>query len=212
MKGGPPAARKTAAGGLRVATTPPGADVLVDGKSRGVTPLSLTDLSPGRHEVEMKGDAGTVRRTITIAANETASIDEAIFSGWITVYSPFDVTLVENGKVLRADERNQIMLPAGNHELRLTNRALGYDAVKQVEVKPGASTVLQVMPEPSPLTVTATEPAEVWIDGARIGDTPVNAAPVSLGSHEVVVRRAAGGERRFTITIGAKPYTLNVEF
>jgi hypothetical protein len=210
-KAGPPVPQKATAG-LRIATTPPGAQVVVDGKARGVTPLSLTDLSPGRHEVEMTGDAGTVRRTVMIAANDTASIDEGIFSGWVTVYAPFDVTIDEHGAVLRADERHQIMLPAGTHDLRLTNRALGYDAVKQVEVKPGGSTVLQVTPEPSPLTVTASEPAEVWVDGARIGDTPLNAAPLSLGTHDVVVKRTAGGERRFTITIGAKPYTLNVEF
>jgi len=40
----------------------------------------------------------------------------------------------------------------------------------------------------------------------------LNAASVQLGSHEVIVRRAAGGERRFTITIGVKPFTLNAEF
>jgi hypothetical protein len=104
------------------------------------------------------------------------------------------------------------MLPAGSHQLRLTNRALGYDAVRQVDVKPGETTPLQLAPEPSTLTVTAAEAAEVWLDGTRIGDAPVNAAPVPLGVHEVLVKRAAGGERRFTVTISAKPFTLNVTF
>ena len=207
-----PLAAQKATGGLRVSSTPAGAEVLVDGKARGVTPLRLTDLSPGRHEVTLTSDAGTVRRSVTVAANETAAIDEAIFSGWITVYAPFDVAIVESGRVLRPDDRNQIMLSAGTHELRLTNRALGYDAVRQVDVKPGEATSLQLTPEPSTMTVTATEAAEVWIDGARFGDTPLNAAPVPLGSHEVVVKRATGGERRFTVTIGVKPFTLNVDF
>jgi len=70
----------------------------------------------------------------------------------------------------------------------------------------------QLAPEPSSITVTATSPAEVWLDGTRLGDTPVNNAPVSIGEHDIVVRRQPGGERRFTITVGAKPYTLNVEF
>jgi hypothetical protein len=35
---------------------------------------------------------------------------------------------------------------------------------------------------------------------------------VPLGSHEIVVKRQAGGEKRFPVTIGAKPYTLNVDF
>jgi hypothetical protein len=207
-----PGAGRKGAGSLRVTSTPAGADVLVDGKSRGVTPLTIADVTLGRHEVLLRSDAGTARRTVTVAANETVTIDEAIFSGFITVYSPFDVTITENGRVLRADDRHQIMLPAGAHELRFTNRALAYDAVRQVDVKPGEATNLQLTPDPSLLTVTATDVAEVWLDGARLGDTPLNGAPVPLGSHEIVVKRAAGGERRFAVTIGAKPFTLNVEF
>jgi hypothetical protein len=206
-----PAGRKSV-GSLRVTSTPPGADVLVDGKARGVTPLTIADLSAGRHELALRSDAGTAHRTVTVNANETALVDEAIFSGFITIYSPFDLTVTENGRVLRADDRHQIMLPAGAHELRFTNRALAYETVRQVEVKPGEATNLQLTPDPSLLTVTATDAAEVWLDGARLGDTPLNGAPVPLGSHDILVRRAAGGERRFAVTIGAKPFTLHVEF
>jgi hypothetical protein len=104
------------------------------------------------------------------------------------------------------------MLPSGAHELRFSNRALAYDVTRKVDVKPGEATNLQLTPEPSSITVTATSPAEVWLDGTRLGDTPLNNASVSIGEHDIVVRRQAGGERRFTITVGAKPYTLNVEF
>jgi hypothetical protein len=71
---------------------------------------------------------------------------------------------------------------------------------------------LQLTPDPSALTVTATEAAEVWVDGTRLGDTPLNAAPVPLGIHDIVVKRAGGGERRFTVTVGTKPVTLNAAF
>lgn len=206
----PPAAVRT--GALRVSSTPEGAQVLVDGKARGVTPLTLTDLSPGRHEVALNSDAGTIRRSVTVAPNETAEIDESIFSGWLVVYAPFDVAIVEGGRVLRPDERSQILLPPGIHELRLANRTLAYEAVRRVEVKPGETTTLQLTPEPSTLSVTASEAAEVWLDGARVGETPLNAVPVPLGTHELVVKRATGGERRFTVTIGVNPFTLNVDF
>jgi hypothetical protein len=56
---GATAAAKTAQGSLRVTSTPVGAEVLVDGKPRGVTPLTLTDLSLGHHEVELKGEGGS---------------------------------------------------------------------------------------------------------------------------------------------------------
>jgi hypothetical protein len=206
------AAARKSTGTLRVSSTPAGARVLVDGKARGVTPLTLADVSPGSHEVALQSDAGTVTRTVTVTANAVAAIDEAIFSGFVTVYSPFDVTVSENGRELRADDRHQIMLNPGTHQLRLVNRALGYEVVRQVDVKPGDATNLQLTPDPSPLTVTASEAAEVWLDGTHLGDTPMNAEPVPLGVHEIVVKRVAGGERRFNVTIGAKPFVLNVDF
>jgi hypothetical protein len=201
-----------ATGSLRVTSTPSGARVLVDGKPRGVTPLNLTDLSTGRHEVTLQSDAGSVQRTVTVTTTAATVVDEAIFSGFVTVYAPFDVTVSEKGRVLRADDRHQIMLPPGAHELRVFNRALAYDVVRRVEVKPGGATNLQLTPDPSALTVTAAETAEVWVDGSRIGDTPLNAAPIPLGIHDIVVKRAGGGERRFTVTVGTKPVTLNVAF
>jgi len=203
-------ARKT--GTLSVTSTPPGAQVTIDGKPRGVTPLELTDVAPGRHEVALTSDAGSVHRTVTIAAGKTAAIDEPIFSGWIAVYSPFEITVAEGGRVLRPDDRSQIMLPPGAHTLRFVNRTLGYDESRQVDVKPGEGTPIRLTPEPSKLTVTATEPAEVWLDGTRIGDVPLNGVGVPLGTHEIVVRRAAGGERRFTVSIGVVPYQLHVDF
>jgi archaellum component FlaG (FlaF/FlaG flagellin family) len=208
----PVASTRRATGGLRVQSTPVGAQVLVDGKPRGITPLTLTDLSPGRHAVGIRSDAGTVERTVTVAANETAEIDESIFPGWIAVYSPFELTIIEGGRVLRPDERGQVMLPPGTHELRLGNKALAFDEVRQIDVKPGETTVLRLTPPPSTLTVTTSEAAEVWLDGTRVGETPVDGLPVPLGTHEVVVKRASGAERRFTVTIGVNPFTLNVDF
>lgn len=208
----PPPAKRKATGGLHVTSTPAGARVLVDGKARGVTPLTLTDLASGRHAIELRSDAGTVQRTVTVDADQTAEMDESIFSGWVAVYSPFELVVSEGGRALRLDDRGQIMLPPGRHELRLVNRALAYEAVRQVELKPGEMTTLTLTPPPSAMTVTATEAAEVWLDGMRIGETPLNAVPAQLGTHDLVVRRAAGGERRFTITISANPFTLHVDF
>jgi PEGA domain len=208
----PPAGTRKGTGGVRVKTTPAGARVLVDGKARGTTPLTLADLSVGSHELVLESSAGTIRRSVTVAANETAEIEESIFSGWVAVYAPFEVVISENGRVLRADERNQFLLPPGIHQLRLTNKGLAYDSVQRVEVKPGETVALRLTPGPSTLTVTASDAAEVWLDGARVGATPLNDLPVPLGAHDLVVKRVAGGERRIPITITVSPFTLHVDF
>ena len=206
------AAKRKPAGALRVTSSPAGAQVFVDGKAHGVTPLTIADLSVGRHAVELKSDAGNVQRTVTVAADKTAEMDESIFSGWLAVYSPIEVAVTEGGRALLMDDRHQVMLPPGRHLLRLLNRGLAYDSVHQVDLKPGEVTTLTVAPPPSTITVTANEAAEVWLDGARVGETPLNGLSVSLGSHDLVVRRAAGGERRFSATVTVNPFTLHVDF
>jgi len=212
VKPPPAAASSKTTGDLEVSSTPPGARVTVDGTVRGTTPITVKDLKPGRHTVDLAGDSGSLQRTVTIAAGQTATMDESIFSGFLAVYSPFDVVVTEGGRTLRFDERNQVMMPSGHHELRVVNRALGYDSVQSVDLKPGETARITVKPAPTPVTVTASEQAEVWLDGARIGDAPVNAMPVELGTHDIVVKRAAGGEKRFTVTITVDPLTLNADF
>ena len=208
-----PAAPRRPMGTLSVTTTPPGAQVTIDGKPRGVTPLELSDVGPGKHEVALKSDAGSVRRTVTMAAGKTVTIDEAIFAGWVAVYSPFEVTISEGGRVLRPDDRNQVMMAPGAHDLRFVNNALGFDISRQIEVKPGEGATVRLTPEPSKLSVTATDAAEVFVDGTRIGEVPLTNAPVALGTHEIVVRRTAdGAERRSTITVGVAPSALHVDF
>lgn len=79
-------------------------------------------------------------------------LEEMIFSGWFAVYSPFDLVVREGAKAFPLDDRHQIMLPSGPHELHLENRALGYDEVRQVDVKPREVLMLQVTPPRSALT------------------------------------------------------------
>ena len=208
----PPARPGKPTGGLRVSSTPSAAQVFVDGKPRGITPLEIGDLAVGRHTIELKSGSGSVQRTVNVSANTVVDIEESIFSGWVAVYSPFELVVSEGGRTLTPDERNQIMLPPGRHELRLVNRTLEFESVRQVELKPGETLRLSITPPPSTITVTANAPAQVWLDGERIGDVPVNNAPVPLGTHEIVVKRASGGERRFTVKVTTKPLTLNVEF
>src|SRR5262249_2543400 len=157
----PPPAPRHVSGAVHVTSTPSGAHVLLDGKPRGATPLTLTDLTVGRHRIELRSEAGTVQRTVTVAADKTADVNAAIFSGWVGIYAPFEVVVSEGGRALNLDEHNQVLLAPGRHDLRLTNRTLGYESVHHVDVTPGEVAKLTVAPPPSSITVTASEPAEV---------------------------------------------------
>lgn len=199
-------------GRLRVTSDPSGARVFVDGRDRGATPLTVDGLSVGSHDVVLESDKGSVKRSVTVAADRTAQLTESIYPGWVRVFSPVDLEISDGTRVLRADERNQVMLPSGSRELVLENRALGYREVRRVDLDPGETITLSIVPTPTKLTVEATLPAEVFIDDERVGDTPLVDAPIDLGTRVVTVKSATGGERRFTMTVTVEPIRLEVDF
>ena len=198
-------------GNLSVSSDPTAARVLVDGKLRGATPVVVENLAPGGHTVVLESPAGSIHRSVTIAAGQTAEISETIFAGWAQVIAPFDVTIAENGRALRLDDRSQVMLPPGRHQLQVQNRVLGYDDVRPVDVTPGMTTTVSIVPPRTTITVTTNGPATVWIDGTPAGDAPAT-IPVDLGSHEVAVKPAAGASRTFNVTATVKPVRLDVDF
>ncbi len=130
-------------------------------------------------------------------------------SGWVAVFSPFDIVISEGGRGVQVDERGRAMLSPGRHRLRFQNRELGYDETRAVDVKPADTTTINLTPQTT-IAVTSNEPAEVLIDGTRVGETPFE-GKVGLGTHSVTVR-TAGGERQLTVAATSKPVQLEVDF
>jgi PEGA domain len=198
-------------GKLTVESDPTGAKVTIDGKLRGATPLTVTDMSVGSHTVVIEGEKGSVRRTVDVTSERETTLSETIFSGFLKVFAPFELTVSEAGRPLRLDERTQLMLAPGIHELRFENKQLGFYGTRKVEIEPGKTATVTLTPGGSTLSVSASAPAEVFVDGQRVGDTPLVDYPLSLGTRDIVVKGAAG-ERRFTQTVTTKPLRIEVDF
>jgi hypothetical protein len=193
----------TNAGGLEITTEPAGARVLLDGKAAGEAPVTLTSVTPGRHIITVLGEAGTVKRTVKVEAGAVAKVEVSVFSGFVAISAPIMLDVSENGRGLGTTE-NHIMLAPGRHELRLTNKELEYSTTATVDVEPGE--VKQVKLDPKGAANINAQPwAEVWIDGSKIGETPLANLPLTLGSREIVFRNPQFGERKVmaTITAGA---------
>jgi len=204
------ATRKT--GRLSVTSTPEGATVAVDGRKRGVTPLVLDDLLAGPHAVTLESAGGTVHRWVDVKAEQTAIVEASIYPGWLALFAPIELEIQVHGRVLRFDERHQTLLPPGRHELVLLSHELGYRDSRVVDVKPGEVTTLSVVPPKTTLTVAATAPAEVWLDGTHIGTAPVVDVPINLGTHQIVVRHPTAGEERRTIAATSAPVRVEIDF
>lgn len=72
----PPA--RTTTGAIEVRSTPPGATVVFRGRRRGVTPLTLSDVAPGIHDVEVGGWFGSRIQRVTVRPGRTSVIDVTV--------------------------------------------------------------------------------------------------------------------------------------
>ena len=222
-----PAAKPAAlVGSLHVQTDPSKQTVFVDGSERGVSPLTIHGLTPGEHQVAVRGDGATVRRTVTVQANENtvlvvsaierapapAPAAPAAAGGWLSVTSPFALQIREGGKLLGSTDSERIMLPAGDHGLEFVNEALGFQTKRNVKIDAGKTAALKIDAPNGVMSINAQPWAEVWVDGQRIGETPIGNLSRPIGQHEVVLRHPDFGERRQTVTVTLRqPSRLGVD-
>jgi hypothetical protein len=106
---------------------------------------------------------------VTIETDRTATLSEAIFSGFLAVFAPVELQIYEGNRLLGTTENNRIMIPAGRHELTLVNRELGSRLSRTVEVEPGQVAAINITEVPATVAPAAQPP-----------DAP--AAPVSADS------------------------------
>ena len=207
-------------GQLAVQSEPAGAKVIVDGTDRGISPVTISDLSPGEHRVELQADGVTARHTVTVQAGGTASLVVPIgatsqggpVSGWVAVRAAFSMEIREQGRLLGSTDADRIMMAAGRHELEFVNEALGYHATRVVQVTPGkVSSVGLDLPQ-GVVNLNASPWAEVWIDGKRVGETPIGNLAVPIGPHEILFRHPQLGEKHHSISVTlSAPVRLSVD-
>jgi hypothetical protein len=200
-------------GSLAVASQPPGARVIIDGKFRGVTPMTISDLAIGSHAVVLDGKEGSVRRTVMIKAGSEETLDESIFSGWIAIFAPFELKITEGKHFVGTTESGKIILPAGRHELLLTNAALGYRETRVLDVNPGQTTSLTIEAAEGIVRINAPAGTEVSIDGQRVGVTPLGDLHVAIGSREIVCKHPQLGQQRVVTDVTrSAPVEVNIDF
>ena len=208
----PVTASKVDTGDVTIETQPTGARVLLDGKAVGTSPLKLAGVPVGRHVLTFVSSSGEVTRTIKVASGKTLEVDASIFSGWLAVFAPIVLEISENGKSIGTTEQSRLMLPPGRHELTLANKEFGYKAVQEISVEPGEVRSLTIDPR-GDANFNAMPWAEVWMDGQKLGDTPMANTRVPLGTREFVFKHPQYGERRITAIIRAdQPTPVSVDF
>lgn len=206
------AAAAPVTGSLVLSSTPDGARVLLDGKPAGETPLTLDGVAPGRRVVTIISSAGTVRRTVRVEAGQAATLEVQVFSGWLAVDAPIVLEVEQGGRVIGSTQQNRLLLPPGRHTVTLSNADLGYRAGHTVNIEPGEEHRLSVVPS-TPVNLNASPWAEVWIDGRRVGETPMAGVSIPLGTRDIIFRHPDFADRRLTPTIKVgDPVAISIDF
>ena len=215
-----PKTSPTGTGSLQVRTDRPGVRVTVDGQPFGRTPTVVTSLTPGLHQVLLETDTERVSEQVQIEEGVTASlvvpmkggVPASGGSGWISISAPAEVQIYENQRLLGTSRTDRIMVPAGRHDLELVNESLGFRGTRSVEVANGQ--VISVRPDwpRGTVALNALPWAEVFVNGDRLGETPLGGASLPIGVHEIVFRHPELGERKANVIVtSGAPARLSVD-
>ena len=138
-------------------------------------------------------------------------IAESIYPGWVHVSAPFEVVVSEGTAGVQLDGRNQSLMKAGPHTLRLANRALGFAETRQIVIEPGTTTDVSIASPTSTLTVSGPGGAAVLVDGESVGEVPLAAYPVKLGTRDVTIVEQSGVTHHRSLTITSQPATIDIK-
>jgi hypothetical protein len=221
-----PAAATAADAAIEIRSEPAGGRVTVDGTARGVTPIVVTGLTAGLHEVQVGGPFRTVTKKITLAAKQqallvvtparTATAPAATpaggadrerptrassETGFISIQSPIVLRVVRNGDFVGTSEDTRLSLPTGHQVIGLENESVGFRDVRTVEVIGGKVTPVAVTLPKGEISINARPWAEVFVDGSRIGETPVSQLSLPVGIHEILFRHPDFTERRVSVVV-----------
>lgn len=196
-----------AAAVLVVDSRPSGAEVYLDGRLQGRTPLSLS-VTPGRHEVELRlAGYRSYRVTVNPKPGDRVQIFAQLVAevqeGTLVVDSspPGAEVYVDGG--LKGRTPLRLSLKEGTYQVEL--RLAGYEPYRAaVRVGEGEETRLSVNLRPirTGELVVETRPvgAEVYVDGRLQGRTPLRVS-LEAGRHEVRVAAPGYGEYRAQVEV-----------
>jgi hypothetical protein len=202
----------TSPASVRIDSKPTGARVLVDGRVRGRSPVTVTGLNPGQHAIRVERGSQFVQKELMLESGASTSeivelaplsVEATAGHGWLAVSMPVELQAYEKARLVGTSRAGPWQLEAGTHEIEFINQSLGVRLRRSVEVVEGKTTTLEVAVPSGLVSISSTAPAEIQVDGDAIGTAPIVNRPLPAGQHDIVARHAELGERRLSVTVAA---------
>jgi hypothetical protein len=142
-------------------------------------------------------------KTDAVAA-ATPPVDKSMLAGSVAVTSPVPMQVLLKGRVVATTQAESFLLPVGTQELEFVNQDVGYRARRTVTVQAGKTAPVRLDPPSGTVNINAVPWAEVWLEGQRLGETPLGNLQMPIGSRELIFRHPDLGERRATVLVTLK--------
>lgn len=179
---------------IAVTSAPTGALVLVnDQPAPSATPATIDNLEPGREYVVKVRKEGFNEWSakVTPKAGERLSLNAPLaprLMGTLSVDAKPWAEVLVDGQPKGTTPLAAVNLPAGKHRITLRNPELKAEESFEVNIESGktVSRVVNLVKVPRAyLNINAKPWADVYIDGKKVGTTPLAEVPVSAGTHAV---------------------------
>lgn len=216
----PASSAPLAVGTVRVETEPAKLQVQLDETEEGTSPVTIPNVTPGVHKITVRAEHGAVKRAVRVTAGETTSVIVAsvspatseVTAGWLSIASAVPLQIRSGGRLVGTSDVDKVMLPSGDYTVELVNEQLGFRTQRRVKVLSGKTAQTSIDVPNGVLSVNALPWADVFIDGRRMGQTPLGNLSVPIGRHDVVFRHPDLGERSEAVTVTLlQPARLGVD-
>jgi len=177
-------------GSLKVFSDPAGAEIVIDGKTIGVTPLKIINVDAGERSMELRLQGYTTfKSSVQISTSETQNISVTLKPlAFISVKAqPASASIIINGSLAGTGEVSRREVPAG--DVALSIEAPGYDGYKEtLSLKPGEfqsvnKTLTTIF---GALAVSTVPPgATLSINGQPSGTTPFRSDSLMPGNYRL---------------------------
>ena len=192
-----------------ITTDPPGAQVFVDGKERGRTPLDTPLAAGARNEVKVElADYFPALQYRSPNAREHLDVSFTLkpaASLKVTSTPPGAHVLAAMKEVLPRTPGKTGLIDTGETEILVLLD--GYQAHRETVTLPQGETVLDVTLEPGvKLSVSSTpDKSDIFVDGAWLGVTPAEVFVAPRGKHTVEVKKETWAPAKKVFPSVAKP-------
>lgn len=202
-------------GSVTIRTEPPGGDLFVDGNARGVTPLTVDNLLPGRHEILVrKTGYEDYHSVVSVVTGTTIDYTEYLVprpgTGFLSITSaPEGANVSIDGHNGGTTPTNLERIGAGNHSVEISKPGY-WNFTGIVNIRGGEATLagadLSQIPSLSTLFIDSSpRGAGIYLNDTFKGYTPATLDAVPSGDYLLEFRKHDGSsvDRSFRFMPGS---------